>query len=177
MLERYCDTLIIGTELPGLITGAFLARRGLTVHVLDIDLFSRNEKEPDPFCVAHLHSKLLRSILGRLNIPENDIQWLQATDSPLQVIFPDKRIDLASNPVTFYEELEREFPEDQEKLKLFYENLARIKHEVETQQLYSLILPTSFRERRQLKKFAKAHGLDRRLSSLDLPLNENAALK
>lgn len=169
MLERYCDVLIIGTELPGLITGAFLARRGLTVQVLDLDPYARNEKEPDPFCVAHLHSKLLRSILGRLNVPENDIQGLTAHDSPLQVIFPRKRIDVSPNPVSFYEELEREFPEQHAEIKHFYENLTQIKHQAHVQELYSLMLPTGFSERRALSKFVKLHGLDKRLDELNLP--------
>jgi len=176
MIERYCDALIIGTDLSGLITAAFLARRGLTVHVLDLDPYARNEKEPDPFCVAHLHSKLFRSILGRLNIPENDIQSLSGQESPLQLIFPKKRIDISANPILFYEELEREFPEHHEQLKTFYESLARIKHEVEIQQLYSLILPTNFRERRQLMKFVKSHGLDKHLKDLPLPLKQVAEL-
>lgn len=177
MLERYCDALIIGTDISGLITAAFLARRGLSVHVLDLEPFVGHTNEPDPFCVAHLHSKLLRSILGRLNIPETDIQLLAATDSPLQIIFPKKRIDISANPVTFYEELEREFPDQHEKLKLFYENLAYIKHQMEAQQLYSLLLPTTFKERRQLMKFVRSHGLDRRLDSLGLPTEQNADLK
>ena len=177
MLERYCDALIIGTELSGLITAAFLARRGLTVHVLDLDPYAQNDKEPDPFCVAHLHSKLLRSILGRLNVPEGDIQFLSATESPLQIIFPKKRIEISSNPVTFYEELEREFPDQNEKIKVFYETLARIKHQVESQQLYSLILPTSFRERRKLMRFVKENKLDQKLTALGLPIDDNATLK
>jgi len=178
MLERYCDALIIGTEISGLITASFLARRGLSVHVLDLNPYAQNEKEPDPFCVAHLHSKLLRSILGRLNIPENDIQHLSHTsDSPLQIIFSKKRIDISANPVTFYEELEREFPAQHNELKLFYESLANIKHQVEAQALYSLIIPTSFRERRQLMKFVKSHGLDQRLGELGISIDKNSSLK
>src|SRR3989338_11676487 len=174
MLERYCDALIIGTDISGLITAAFLARRGLSVHVLDPEPFVGHTKEPDPFCVAHLHSKLLRSILGRLNVPEGDIQFLSATESPLQIIFPKKRIEISSNPVTFYEELEREFPDQHEKIKVFYETLARIKHQVESQQLYSLILPTSFRERRKLMRFVKENKLDQKLTALGLPIDDNA---
>src|SRR3989338_4601307 len=150
MLERYCDTLVIGTELPGLITAAFLARRGLSVHLLDLDPFAGASHTPDPFCVAHLHSKLLRSILGRLNVPEPNINLLKETDSPLQVIFPKKRIDISPNPIIFYEELEREFPKHIDQLKIFYENLAHIKHQVDTQQLYSHLLPKTFMAKRKL---------------------------
>jgi len=177
MLERYCDALIIGTEISGLITAAFLARRGLTVQVIDLDPFAGNDKEPDPFCVAHLHSKLLRSILGRLNVPENDIQFLSATGQPLQVIFPDKRIDVSPNPLTFYEELEREFPDLKEELKIFYENLVSVKHKVDTQSFYSMMFPDGFSERRNFKKFIKSLELDKKLSTFNLPLEANPALK
>ncbi|OGQ06614.1 MAG: hypothetical protein A3G32_01835 [Deltaproteobacteria bacterium RIFCSPLOWO2_12_FULL_40_28] len=180
MLERYCDTLVIGTELPGLITAAFLARRGLSVHLLDLDPFAGASHTPDPFCVAHLHSKLLRSILGRLNVPEPNINLLKETDSPLQVIFPKKRIDISPNPIIFYEELEREFPKHIDQLKIFYENLAHIKHQVDTQQLYSHLLPKTFMAKRKLKKFLQVHDLNKKATDLgfkDTPPDLSAFLK
>ncbi|EKD42286.1 MAG: phytoene dehydrogenase [uncultured bacterium] len=147
------------------------------MQVLDLDPFAGNAKEPDPFCVAHLHSKLLRSILGRLNVPENDIQFLSATANPLQVVFPDKRIDVSPNPITFYEELEREFPTLKEELKNFYENLISVKHKVDTQAFYSMMFPSGFSEKRQFRKFIKTFELDKKLSSLNLPIEKHAALK
>lgn len=169
MLEHYCDALIIGTDLSGLITGAFLARRGLTVHVIDLD--QDLEDQPDPFCVGHLHSKLLRSIMGRLNVPDIEIQEITPHDSPLQIIFPKKRIDVSANPVLFYEELEREFPKEFEDLKKFYENLAQIKHEIDENELYTLLLPEGFRQKRQFQKFIKEKSLNQRWEDLGLQLN------
>src|SRR5689334_20764934 len=113
MLEKFCDILVIGTELPGLITGAFLARRGLSVQVVGADFYSDHPQMPDPLCLTHMRSRLLKSILGRLNVPENSIQHFLSRETQLQVIFPDRRIDVLSNPMGFSEEIEREFPGEQ----------------------------------------------------------------
>ena len=45
MSEKFCDILILGCELPGLITGAFLAKRGLSVIVLNTDQDVGNQKK------------------------------------------------------------------------------------------------------------------------------------
>lgn len=160
MTERYCDALIIGTDIPGLIAAAFLARRGLGVQVIDPSPYTQSEFKPDPYPVGHLHSKLLRSILGRLNVSEAEIQSLSPHDDPLQIIFNNKRIDISPNPALFYDEIDREFPEDKEAIKQFYERLTHAKHEIEIQHLYDLFLPNTFMERRQLNKFVRQHQLE-----------------
>lgn len=176
MFERYCDALIIGTEIPGLITAAFLARRGLSVQVVDASP-QTNQDHPDPFCISHLHSKLLRSILGRLNVPENEIQSLASHNRPIQFITPKKRIDFYSNPTDFYEELEREFKDDFQNLKDFYENLAHIKHRVNFNNLYEQLFPSSFKEKREFKKFIKEHALNQKISHQNHSWKENDWIK
>ncbi|MBX7149228.1 hypothetical protein K1X76_09075 [bacterium] len=175
MLERYCDALVIGTELSGLITAAFLARRGLTVHVLNPNPFHDTENLSDPYPVTNLHSKLLRSILGRLNIPDVDIQALSQKLSPLQLIYPDKRIDISSNPLTYYEELEREFPDDYDNLKPFLEKLSQYKHQIDVQDLYNTAHPQGFMERRRFAKFVKMSTLHYTLNDIDAP-SQNSVL-
>lgn len=160
MLERYCDILVIGSELPGLITAAFLARRGLSVQVVDTDINAENPKTPDPTCLANVHSKLLRSILGRLNVPEMTIQSFMQQDATLQVIFPRHRIDIAANPLLYFEELEREFPAQLDELKLFYENQARTRHQTDVNELFQKLLPNSWSESRALKRFVRDNNLD-----------------
>jgi hypothetical protein len=66
-----------------------------------------------------VHSKLLRSILGRLNVPEVTIQSFLKQESNLQVIFPKHRIDVFANPLTYSEEIDREFSAQQDQLKTF----------------------------------------------------------
>lgn len=159
MLEKFCDILVLGTELPGLVTAAFLARRGLSVQVVDSDLFTANERQPDPACFCNLHSKLLRSILGRLNIPEVSIQSFLNQESTLQVIFPKHRVDIFNNPLTYFEEIEREFPQHYANIKSFYEAQAKLRHQTDVGELFQQLIPSSWKERRVFKKFVAEQGL------------------
>lgn len=162
MLEKFCDILVIGTELPGLVTAAFLARRGLSVQVIDSDLYADHPLLPDPSCLTSAQSKLLRSLLGRLNVSDAAMQTFLHLQSDLQVIFPTHRIDILSQPLAFADEVEREFPEQQERLKSFYEELARLRHQTDVNELFQHLIPNSWGERRQFKKFIAQHHLDDR---------------
>lgn len=165
MLEKYCDILVIGTELPGLVTAAFLARRGLSVQVIESDFYTDNPQLPDPLCLTSVHSKLLRSILGRLNVPEMTIQSFLKQESNLQVIFPKHRVDVYANPLTYSEEIDREFPAHQDLLKTFYEELARLRHQTDINDLFQQLLPNSWSESRAFKKFIKDHHLSDKSSA------------
>jgi hypothetical protein len=177
MLEKYCDILVIGTEIPGLITAAFLARRGLSVQIIDSNPYIDHPHSPDPICLTHLKSKLLRSILGRLNVPEQTIQGFLNKETPLQFVYPTNRFNIDGNQLHYFEEIEREWPEHEGILKAFYENQARIRHQIDNNEFFQRLLPNSFQERRQLKKFIKAQNLDLRseefvqLCALDPRLN------
>ncbi|MBF0103873.1 MAG: hypothetical protein HQM16_00985 [Deltaproteobacteria bacterium] len=160
MLEKYCDILVIGNELPGLVTAAFLARRGLSVQVVDSDLFLDHPKMPDPVCLTNIHSKLLRSILGRLNCPEITIQNFLNRDAILQFIFPHHRIDICNDPLNYYEEIEREFGRFKNKMRFFYEEQTKLRHQTDTNELFQKLIPSSWKERRQFKKFVEEQSLD-----------------
>lgn len=177
MLEKYCDIFVIGTELPGLMTAAFLARRGLSVQVMDFDIFSENKSFPQPLCLTHSHSKLFKSLLGRLNVPESAMQQLQSAESTLQIIFPKNRIDLTDNPQLFFEELDREFPESAEKLKSFYESQTKTTHDCDLNDLFQKLLPTTWSQKLQLKKFIRQNNLDKLASDLENLVRHHPKLK
>lgn len=160
MLEHYCDIIVIGTDFPGLVTAAFLAKRGLSVQVIDSDLFLDHEKLPDPVCMTNLHSKMLRSIMGRLNVPELTIQNVLSRESNLQVVFPHHRIDVFNNPLTYFEELDREFPERESELKAFYESQAKLRHRTDVSDLFQHLIPYKWSEKRQFNKFIKDQNLN-----------------
>ena len=160
MLERYCDILVIGNEIPGLVAAAFLAKRGLSVQIVDSDLFAGHEKLPDPYCLTNLSSKLLRSILGRLNVPEMTIQNFLTEDGTLQFVFPQHRIDVYNNPLQYFEEIEREFPECYDAVKLFYENQAKERHQINVTDLFQHILPSTWKESRVFKKYVNDNKLN-----------------
>lgn len=160
MLEKYCDILVIGTEIPGLVTAAFLAKRGLSVQIVDSDFYSDHEKLPDPYPLTNIHSKLLRSILGRLNVPEVKIQDFLNTESTLQYIFPKQRIDVIENPLLYFEEIDREFPDLAQEIKSFYEKQARIRHKFDVNELYKQLIPSTWREKHNFKKFVAEQNLN-----------------
>lgn len=162
MLDKYCDILIIGKELPGLVSAAFLARRGLAVQVIDTDFYAGHPSLPDPVCLTHVKSKLLRSILGRLNVPENTISHFLSRENTLQVIFPKSRIDIFENPLFYEEEIDREFPQYHDTLKNFYETLARTRHQVDINELFQQLIPSTWRERSLFKKFVREQNLDQK---------------
>lgn len=164
MLDKFCDILVVGKEIPGLIAGSFLARRGLSVQLIDTDFYADHPSQPDPTCLTHIKSKLLRSILGRLNVPENTIAHFLAQESTLQVLFPKNRIDIFENPLFYEEEIDREFPEDHQALKGFYETLSRVRHQIDINQLFQLLIPDSWRERNAFKKFIREQNLDQKSS-------------
>lgn len=168
MLEKFCDILVIGNELPGLVTSAFLARRGLSVQVIETDLYTEHAKLPDPVCLCNTQSKLLRSILGRLNIPEMTIQNFLKEESTLQVIFRDSRIDVQNNPLHFFEEIEREFPKEEALIKKFYEEQVRSRHQIDVSDLFQRLIPHGWKERRNFKKFIKAQNLNEKNSLFKL---------
>lgn len=176
MLEKYCDILVIGNELPGLVTAAFLARRGLTVQVIDFDLYADHPKTPDPVCLTNIHSKLLRSILGRLNVPEVTIQNFIKQDASLQVIFPEHRVDVLNNPLTYFEEIEREFPEHYLEIKAFYENQARLRHKTDINELFQQLLPNSWKEKRLFKKFIQEQLLNEKSADYRALMKKDACL-
>jgi hypothetical protein len=159
MLEKYCDILVVGNDLPGLIIAAFLARRGLSVQVIDYELYSDHPEALDPVCFTNTHSKLLRSILGRLNVPETTIQNYTNKDSTLQIIFPHSRIDVYNNPLTYFEEIEREFA-DHVDIKRFYEHQARIRHQIDVTELFQQLLPSSWKEKRVFNKFIQEQNIN-----------------
>lgn len=162
MLEKYCDIQIVGTELPGLITAAFLAKRGLSVQVIDPDFYSDHPHLPDPVCITHAQSKLLKSIMGRLNVPEMTIQNFLGDESNLQAVFPSHRIDVLSNPLFYYDELEREFPTHLEELKSFYEKQANLRFQIDVNDFYSHLIPNTWGERRAFKNFVLQHNLNQK---------------
>ncbi len=177
MLEKYCDILVIGDNLPGLVTAAFLARRGLSVQVIDSDLFSGHEKNPDPVCSNKIHSTLLRSILGRLNVPETTIQNLLNQDSTLQTIFPRHRIDIFNNPLDYFEELEREFPDHYPDIKKFYENQSKLRHRTNVTDLFEQLIPSGWQEKRKLKKFIQTQSLNEKNSEYTKLLKKDPHIK
>ncbi len=165
MSEKYSDVIIIGTELAGLVTGAFLAKRGLSVTVLNFDKDVVTEKKNiQPNLITHLESRLFKSILGRLSILDHELNVIRRLDIPYQVVLPKHRIDVYRDRERFYRELKREFSGDYEKIRDFYETMDHFDATLDAEALQELILPNGFKKRWKFSKFIKETGLNHRVS-------------
>src|SRR5262245_11377003 len=165
MSEKYSDVIIVGTDLAGLIAGAFLAKRGLSITVLNFEKdVSLEKKNIQPNLITHLESRLFKSILGRLSILDHELNVIRKLDIPYQVVLPEHRIDVYRDRDRFYREIQREFPTDSEKIRNFYRGLNHFEAAVDNEALQDLILPKGLKRRWKFAKFVKATGLNQRIS-------------
>ncbi len=161
MSEKFCDILIIGCELSGLITGVFLAKRGLSVIVLNTDQdVGIPKKNIQPNLISHLDSRLFKTIIGRLAIADAELGIVNRYDTPYQVVFPNHRIDVTVLRDKFYRELKREFPENADAIRSFYLSLDELDRTLDSDLFQDLILPRGLFPYFKFNKFIKDNHLD-----------------
>ncbi|MBL7685718.1 MAG: hypothetical protein JNK65_06765, partial [Deltaproteobacteria bacterium] len=161
MSEKFCDILIVGCDLPGLIAGTFLAKRGLSVMILnnDQDVVTK-KKNIQPNLISHLDSRLFKTILGRLSIPDAELGIVNRYDTPYQVVLPEHRIDVTVSRDRFARELKREFPNQAESIRSFYLSLDELDRNLDNEKMQELILPKGLGQRFHFAKFIKQNHLD-----------------
>jgi len=178
MSEKYSDVIIVGTDLAGLITGAFLAKRGLSVTLLNFDKdVASQKKNIQPNLITNLESRLFKNILGRLSILDYELNIIRKLDIPYQVVLPQHRIDIYRDRDKLNQEIQREFPMDQSHIQSFYENMDHIDATLDTEQLQDLILPTGIKKRWRFSKFVKQTGLNQRISQITDPMGSNREVR
>lgn len=161
MSEKFCDILIVGCELSGLITGVFLAKRGLSVIVLNTDHdVGSQKKNIQPNLISHLDSRLFKTILGRLSISDTELGIVNRYDMPYQVVFPDHRIDVTVHRDKFYKELKREFPANADAIRSFYLSLDELDRALDNDSFQDFILPRGLIPYFKFTKFIKENHLD-----------------
>ena len=119
MSLNFCDLLVLGSDLSGVMAATLLAKRGMNVLVLD----DENDSEPVPNLLTGLGSRSFKSLLGKLMIPDTKLQMLHENKVSCQVVLPKHRLDLHRSRPLFLKEIDREFPEERE---LVEELLAEI---------------------------------------------------
>lgn len=160
MLEKYCDILVVGTELTGLITSAFLAKRGLSIFVLPMLTKHKRASSIEPHCFFPLNSLQLKSVLGRLGISEEELPKKPTDSVPLQIILPNHRIDVSTYAPLFEEELNREFPDKKTSVLGLYQALDDYRQTIDQEKLEELFLPENFWDRYKLKRLIEDYQLD-----------------
>lgn len=178
MSEKYSDVIVVGTDLAGLIAGAFLAKRGLSITVLNFEKdVSLEKKNIQPNLITHLESRLFKSILGRLSILDHELNVIRKLEIPYQVVLPRHRIDVFRDRDRFFREIQREFPTDSEKIRSFYDGMDHFEATVDNESLQNLILPKGLKKRWKFGKFVKATGLNQRISEYIGNLGSNEEVR
>ncbi len=113
MSLNFCDLLVLGSDLSGVMTATLLAKRGMNVLILDDD----DEGEPTPNVTTGLSSRSFKSLLGKLMIPDSKLQMIQENKIGCQVVFPKHRMDMQRSRPLFLKEVSREFPQERETLE------------------------------------------------------------
>lgn len=149
MSLNFCDLVVLGSDLSGLMAGALLAKRGLSVTILDDEIPIAR-----PSVATGLDSKLFKSILSKLSISEVQWQNVQANPVSYQILFPEHRLDISCDPTLVFKELHREFPEFADRLESIYEEIQRLKSE-ELEPLFPLLPIATKKEKKEFLKKMK----------------------
>ncbi len=148
MSLNFCDLLIVGSDLSGIITGTLLAKRGLNVLLLD----DEREDDPVPNIVTGLGSRAFKSLLGKLMIPESKLQMIHENPVSCQVVFPRHRLDLSTSRTAFLKEVEREFPKEKDALTDLLGEIDRLR-ESYLDELLSFFPITGMKEKKAFSRW------------------------
>ncbi|HEX5037696.1 MAG TPA: hypothetical protein VFX30_11095 [bacterium] len=139
MSLNFCDLLVLGSDLSGVMAATLLAKRGMNVLVLD----DENETEPLPNLLTGLGSRSFKSLLGKLMIPDTKLQMLHENKVGCQVVLPKHRLDLHRSRPLLLKEIDREFPGEREIVEELFAEIdgLREKHLDEMLSFFPVIGP------------------------------------
>jgi hypothetical protein len=145
MSLNFADLVILGDDLSGIAAGGLLAKRGFNVLVVDRPCPDETVSLPG------LDSRIFKSIIGKLGIPESRLRGLTKNKTNFQIILPEHRIDIKPEQEDLFEELCREFPKQDEWIREFFSEVEMI-HQHETLPLLKNIPWASWKEKRHFLK-------------------------
>ena len=138
--SRRYDVIIIGAGLEGLLCAALLAKRGKRVVVLEeaptaggasLQIAKNGYtfiKGPTLFLGFErdgLYDRLFTELGLSLALLKREGVIFQKSQPPLQIILPDHRLDYFTEPGELMEELKREFPDQVQELRSFWDEMER----------------------------------------------------
>jgi phytoene dehydrogenase-like protein len=152
------DVIVLGTGLGGLATASLLARRGISVLVLQEAGYEASfRRDGYRFCPFSSFSErrseeaVLRKISRALGVslPEEEEKerpraWkpgISPKTAPPQVILPEMRIDCHARGSLQRREWAREFPFEAASIDAFWHDLARLRGEVESERGRNASMP------------------------------------
>jgi len=173
--KSFFDIVCLGTELPGLIASALLAKQGY--RVLLAGAVEKPEK-PGPgtlqrgraplLFVGDHSSPIIRWAVSHLSLTQEMRNRLRPLVPSYQVVLPGHRLEMGGRSPDTDAEVKRELPE-------LYDQLDPLCSKAETghealQGLFDpplVIPPTRWTERRALRLRLRSLGLDERLQTVD----------
>ncbi len=126
MSLNFCDLLVLGSDLSGVIAATLLAKRGMNVLLLD----DEEETERNPNLATGLETRAFKSLLSKLMISESRIQVLQENKIACQMILPRHRIDLPPSHDLLLKEIAREFPGEREIFQEFLQEVEALREKI-----------------------------------------------
>lgn len=110
MPPAYYDVVLVGDELAGLVAAALCARRGLRVLMIGGQRPRAPETlAPTPFLLDS--SPAGKRVIAELNLLQAVKRRLTPLRPAFQLLSPDARIDVSSDPELLARELDRELPD------------------------------------------------------------------
>lgn len=159
MSLNFCDLLVLGSDLSGVMTATLLAKRGLNVLILD----DEEEDEPGPNLATGIGSRAFRSLLGKLMIPDSRLAILHENKVSCQVVFPRHRVDLYTSRPLFLKEIEREFPGEKEVLEELLQEIDALRENY-LDEILSFLPLIGTREKKRFLKWYQGFPGEKTLS-------------
>jgi phytoene dehydrogenase-like protein len=160
MSDAYYNVIVVGTELPGLISAAILAKQGYRVLVVGHESHTNCYKhEGYPFIrrpwlfSGFETSTVIKKVFADLSLSLEMHNRPKPFSPFYQVVLPGHRIDVVGKEERFKRELRREFPADTAQIQTFYQQV-RAQNEKLSQvfDTGSVLPPQGFFEQRAHKK-------------------------
>ncbi|MFT7626332.1 MAG: phytoene dehydrogenase-like protein, partial [Myxococcota bacterium] len=148
MSDAYYDVVVVGTELPGLITAAMLAKKNYRVLVVGHG-HSNNEFIHEGFrCIRRPWlfsgfetSTPIKKVFAELALSLEMHNRPKPFDPFYQIVMPKARIDVAAKESVFQRELQREFPDDVDKIQHFYRVVREANTRLNTLLELDMVMP------------------------------------
>ena len=172
------DAIVLGSSLPGLLTGALLSRRGYRVLVLGQHRAANTyeiagytlPRERTPFLAAHC--PVARRTMSELALHQLFRRKASAMDPAFQVALPGVRFDMAAEPDLLDAEIVREFGDVRRPVGDALRTVTHVGERLDA--LFERELtwpPQTFFERREFARATAHQGFHERSGDWD-PLDE-----
>lgn len=161
MPERYYDVVVLGRSEGALVAAALLARRDFTVL-----LFGQGQPPTDypvgdrilrrrASTMLAATSPVWRRVLGELGKSQHFKRIEQPVAPMMQVLMPDRRLEVPPDTALFEREVQREFPEVRRLVAELYGDFARVTAAADAAfERDALWPPGTFLERRETGRMA-----------------------